>query len=132
MKKYLVCLIACLAISTVFTSCEKEEESFDETLLIGEWKGNETIVGKVHEMHYKYTSDFKGLTWDATEDMTEEDGQKFTWSLKKSELTHIHVMEIVDGQPITKIYKVTELTASTLKYEETVNGTVVKYSYTKA
>lgn len=131
MKKYFVCLIACLAISTVFTSCEKEEESFDETLLIGEWKGNETILGKLHEMHYKYTSDYKGLTWDVSADMTEEDGQKFTWALKKSELTQIHVVEIIGGQSVTKIYKVTELTASTLKYEETVEGKVVKYSYTK-
>lgn len=55
-------------------SCQKEEE-FDETLLIGKWKS-----GTLYE---KYLSDHTGFTWDTKEDVTEDEGQKFTWKLEK-------------------------------------------------
>jgi len=127
MKKLIFCVIACLSISLIFTSCEKEE-SFDESLLIGEWKGTEIIFGGNHEMHYKYVNDHTGLMWDKTDGMTELDGQAFTWSLDKSDLTQIHLFEQSGGNNVTKIYTVTELTATTLKYEDAF---AVKYSYTK-
>ncbi|HNV52237.1 MAG TPA: hypothetical protein PKM28_05070, partial [Tenuifilaceae bacterium] len=63
MKKLILCLIACLSIALMFTSCEKEE-SFDESLLIGEWKGIERILDEDHEMHYKYMGNHTGLMWD--------------------------------------------------------------------
>lgn len=131
MKKIIFCLIACLSITFVFTSCEKEEESFDESLLIGEWKGTERILGADHEMHYKYMGNYTGLMWDASEDMTELDGQAFNWTLDKSDLTQIHLFEQSGGSNVTKVYTVTELTSTSLKYEDRVANPVVKYSYTK-
>ncbi len=131
MKRIFIYMVACLSIALMFTSCEKDEESFDETLLIGEWKGTEIIDKESHEMHYKYMADHNGITWDASADMAEEDGQGFTWSLDKSDLTHIHVVEIIGENPVEKTYKVTELTPTSLKYEESIQGVVTKYSYTK-
>ena len=117
MKKLIVLLIACLALPFVFTSCEKDE-SFEESLLIGRWISN--------TLHYKYAADYTGSTWDTADDVTEAEAQPFTWSLEKSDLTHIHIMEV--GGNVPKHYTVTELTETTLKYHDDFN---VNFSFTK-
>lgn len=117
MKKFVGCMIVLLAF--LFNSCEPEPETFQESFLIGKW-----VSGTVH---YKYVSNYTGTTWDTADDVTEAEGQPFTWSLVQSELTHIHIIETEGSVP--KVYTVTELTATTLKYEDSL-GT--KYSYTKS
>ncbi len=107
MKKALYFLIPCMLFSLFFFSCEKlEEKSFDESLLIGKW-----VSGT---LYYKYESDGTGGTWDTADDVREEEAQDFTWTLEKSELTHIHIMEI--GGNVPKVYTVKELTADKLRY----------------
>jgi len=118
MKKLLVCLMVCFSFSVLFNSCEKEDTLFDESLLIGKW-----VSGTVY---YKYLSDYTGKTWDTSDDVTEAEAQKFTWTLVKSELTHIHIMEV--GGNVPKVYTVTELTSTSLKYKDSF-GT--SYSFTK-
>jgi len=115
MKKFVGCMIVFLAL--VFNSCQKEPDIFNESYLIGKW-----VSGTVH---YKYLSDHSGTTWDTADDVTEAEGQPFTWSLDKSELTQIH---IITGGSVPKVYTVTVLTASSLKYKDSF-GT--SYSYTK-
>jgi len=117
MKKYIIFLVAFLSISFLFNACTKDE-SFDETLLIGKWvSGTE---------YYKYLPDHTGGTWDTSDNVTEAEAQPFTWTLDKSDLTHIHIMEI--GGSVPKHYTVTELTATTLKYKDDFN---IAHSYTK-
>ena len=118
MKKALYLLITIILSSFLFSSCEKDDISFDESLLIGTW-----VSGT---LHYKYLSNGDGSTWDTSDDVREEDAQKFTWTLEKADLTHIHIMEI-DGT-VPKVYTVTELTANTLKYEDDFGK---KFSYSK-
>ena len=118
MKKILVCLMMCFSISILFNSCTKYEVSFDESLLIGKW-----VSGTIF---YKYVSDYTGKTWDTSDDVTEEEAQSFTWSLVKEELTHIHILEV--GGSVPKVYKVTELTASSLKYQDDFGTT---FAFTK-
>lgn len=117
MKKYVVCLFAFLALSVVFSSCEKED-NFDEALLIGKW-----VSGTVYE---KYLSDHNGSTWDTSDNVTESEAQPFTWTLVKAELTQIHIMEI--GGNVPKYYTVTELTSTSLKYKDSFG---VSHSFTK-
>lgn len=119
MKKFIVLLVAFMSLSFLFTSCEKEED-FDETFLPGKWQ----LVGGTEI--YKYLSNGTGAFWDPADDVTEAEGQAFTWTLVKSDLTHIHIMEI--GGNVPKFYTVTELTATTLKYHDSFN---VNFSYTK-
>jgi hypothetical protein len=119
MKKIVVCLMVCFSFSLLFNSCTDEETSFDQTLLIGKW-----VSGTVY---YKYASDNTGKTWDTSDDVTEAEAQSFTWSLVQSELTHIHILEV--GGSVPKVYTVTELTASTLRYQDDFGKT---YSFTKA
>ena len=117
MKKIIVCLV--VLVSLLFNSCSPiDEASFQESFLIGKW-----VSGT---LHYKYTSDYKGATWDTKDDVTEAEAQPFTWSLVKSELTHIHILQT--GGTVPKIYTVTELTATTLKYKDSFGTT---YSFTK-
>jgi hypothetical protein len=104
----------------LFYSCGKEE-IFDETLLYGKWK---PVSGT--SMHFRYDRNGEGVTWNPNEDQLEYEGQKFTWELVKSELTQIHLMEIGGGK-IPKVYTVTELTASSLKYKDSFSS----YSFTR-
>jgi hypothetical protein len=118
MKKTIFHLTFFMAISLLFVSCEPEEKSFDQSLLIGKWQSG--------TLYYKYLSDGTGATWDTGDDVTEAEAQAFTWTLIASELTHIHLLEI--GGSVPKVYTVTELTSTSLKYEDDFN---VKFSFTK-
>jgi len=118
MKKTLFYLTMFMAVTFLAVSCEPVEESFDDSLLIGKWQSG--------TLFYKYLSNGSGATWDTGEDVTEAEGQAFTWTLVKSDLTHIHVMEI--GGSVPKLYTVTELTATTLKYHDDFG---VNFSFTK-
>lgn len=109
MKKLLVCLMVCFSFSIMFNSCEEDETLYQESFLIGKW-----VSGTVY---YKYLNDNSGKTWDTADDVSEAEAQSFTWTLVKSELTHIHIFEM--GGDLTKIYTVTELTETTLKYKDT-------------
>lgn len=119
MKKSLLYLTLITVISMFTVSCEPEEEvSFDQSLLIGKWKSG--------TLFYKYLADGTGGTWDTADDVTEAEAQSFTWTLVKSELTHVHIMEI--GGSVPKVYTVTELTATSLKYHDDFG---VNFSFTK-
>ncbi len=114
----LIFALLCLTASFFIVSCETEEDPFDETLLIGKWQSG--------TLYYKYFDDGSGATWDTGDDVTEEEAQEFTWTLVQSELTHIHIMEM--GGVVPKVYTVTELTATTLKYKDDFDKS---YSFTK-
>lgn len=117
MKRVLFYLTVFVAVSFMAVSCEPEV-SFDESLLIGKWKS-----GTLYE---KYFDDGTGYTWDEGDDVTEPEAQDFTWTLVNADLTQIHIMEI--GGNVPKYYTVTELTSTTLKYEDDFG---VSHSFTK-
>jgi len=117
-KKTLLYLAVSMAVILLAVSCQKEEESFDQSLLIGKWKSG--------TLYYKYLSDGSGGTWDTADDVTEEEAQAFTWTLVKSELPHIHILEM--GGPVPKVYTVTELTSGSLKYHDDFGA---DFSFTK-
>jgi len=94
-------------LALMMVSCE-EETHFDEELIYGKWKSG--------TLYYRYFSGGTGYTWDTGDDVGEDEAQNFTWTLVKSELTHIHILEI--GGKVPKVYTVKELTASRLRYED--------------
>lgn len=109
MKKTLLHLVLFIFASVSIVSCiVLDEQSFDKALLTGKWQSG--------TMHYKYLADGSGTTWDTADDVTEAEAQAFTWTLIQSELTHIHVLEM--GGTVPKVYTVTELTETTLTYED--------------
>ena len=119
MKSIKKWLLPLLLVSFIFSSCEFEEMTFDDTLLFGKWQSGTEF--------YRYEMDGTGAAWDTADDVTEEEAQGFTWTLVKSELTHIHVMEM-GGSGVPKVYTVTELTATTLKYRDDFSKS---YTFTK-
>ncbi len=108
MKKKLLYLFVVLISTAFLVSCETEVTTFDDAFLIGKWQSGTEF--------YKYKIDGTGTTWDTADDVNEDEAQAFTWKLLQSELTHIHVMEMGGGVP--KVYTVTELTETTLKYRD--------------
>ena len=111
-RKTSLLLMILLLIGSVFSSCITEYE-YDSSLLTGKWvSGTE---------YYRYNEDGTGLTWDTNDDVTEEEAQAFTWTLVYSTLTHMHIMEI--GGEVPKVYTVTELTATSLQYEDEFGNT---------
>jgi len=108
MKKLWFPLLTVCTISLILTSCELLEEPFDETFLYGKWRSG--------TLYYKYLSNGTGGTWDTSDDVREDEAQPFTWTLSGSVLNHLHIMEM--GANVPKVYEVTELTATTLKYRD--------------
>ena len=119
MKRVLF-FLAFVFVAAVFQSCEKEEE-FDESLLIGKWQ--ETGL---RPFHYRYDPDRTGVRWKPDDHVEEEEGEKFTWQLVKSELERIHI-RIIDGGRQPEVFTVIELTATSLKYKNESRT----YSFTK-
>jgi hypothetical protein len=117
-KRTLLYLSAFIVISFLAASCEPEATTFDEALLIGKWQSG--------TLYYKYLADGTGGTWDTSDDVTEAEAQPFTWTLVKAELTHIHILET--GGTVPKIYTVTELTETSLRYHDDFGSS---FSFTK-
>lgn len=119
MKKTLFCLAVCIVLALLADSCENlEKPTFDESLLIGKWRSG--------TLYYKYLADGTGGTWDTADDVTEEEAQAYTWTLVNDELTQNHILEI--GGTVPKVYTVTELTETSLKYHDSFG---VNWSFTK-
>ncbi len=105
-----------LGAISMLTACDKDDDP-DVYLLTGKWQS-----GTLFE---KYHSNGDGYTWDLSEDVQENEAQRFTWELTKNELTQLHIMEI--GGVVPRFYTITELSETRLKYE----GHGRKYSFTR-
>jgi hypothetical protein len=117
MKKiYLTVMIILTAMVT--GSCDKLV-SFDSLLLVGKWQSG--------TLFDRYFANGTGYSWDEGEDVSEDEAQKFEWTLLESELTRLEHMEISNVR-IPVIYTVTELTSTRLTYED---GFGESYSFTK-
>jgi len=112
MKRIFKSLLVLVTVALTMIACMPEEDMFDETLLLGKWKTG--------TLYYRYDDDYTGATWDTADDITEAEAQPFEWKLVRAELTHIHIMEM--GGKVPKVYTVTELTTTTLKYRDDLTG----------
>jgi hypothetical protein len=118
MKKTLRYLTMLTVVTLLAVSCTELETTYDQTLLTGKWQSG--------TLFYKYLADGTGGTWDTSDNVTEAEAQAFTWTLVKDLLTQIHILEI--GGSVPKVYTVTELTATSLKYHDDFG---VSFSFTK-
>ncbi len=118
MKKTLLYLSMFLFVTLLTNSCTELPTTFDESLLPGKWQSG--------TLFYKYLSNGSGSTWDTADDVTEAEAQAFTWTLVNADLTHIHILEM--GGSVPKLYTVTELTSTSLKYHDDFG---VNFSFTK-
>jgi len=126
MKRIRFYLVTVVLLTALFTACEEEEQSFEESLLIGKWKLERAGDAPGEHLYERYNADGSGKTWDVADDVQESEAQLFTWTLEKSDLTQIHIMEI--GGSVPKYYTVTELTSSSLRYKDDFGKS---FSFTK-
>ena len=108
-----------LSVFFFFNSCNRESENLDKTLLYGKWKSG--------DLYYRYDSNGWGATWDESEDVREDEAQRYRWTLSKAELMQMHELEMAGSFDIPKYYTITELTASTLRYKDDFRS----FSFTK-
>jgi hypothetical protein len=127
MKRILKVFFAFFTLVVLMNSCLPEEDLFDSNLLIGKWSRNYLDGAITKTEFYRYDANGNGVTWVPAEDVSESEGQGFTWTLVSSTLTHIHIME-KGGTGIPKIYEVIELTSAKLTYRDDFNKT---YSFIK-
>ncbi|WP_180335741.1 lipocalin family protein [Labilibaculum filiforme] len=115
--KRIALIFSSIALLVLFsTSCSDDDDvqpSFDQSLIIGKWKS-----GTLFE---RYDADKSGATWDTKDDVEESEAQEFTWTIEKDQLEQIHI--IVNGGLVPKTYTITDLTASTLEYEDAYGNT---------
>ncbi len=93
-----------------FSACTIDNETFNIDLLIGKWvKGTE---------YYRYDNNGSGVTWDTSDDVSEEEAQPFTWEFdsETNRLTLFHQMEM--GGVIPKSYTLLVLTEEKLSYKD--------------
>jgi hypothetical protein len=115
MKKILKLIVVLFLVSFFINSCKKETKTTPEKvltfneLIIGKWVTNNTV-------YYKYLADSTGTTWDTSENVTELEGQKFTWNINKSILNQTHIMEV--GGNVPKVYTITTLNSTSLVYKD--------------
>ncbi|MDR1878727.1 MAG: hypothetical protein LBQ64_04100 [Bacteroidales bacterium] len=102
----------------VFFSCKDPKKNFDQSLLSGKWQ-----QGTLFEY---YNADGTGYNWDEADNVTENEAQKFTWTLSDDNLVQVHIMEM--GGNIPKSYTVTELSSTNLAYQDAYGK---KYSFRK-
>ena len=114
-----------MLVATCFTACVPEETNYNRTDLIGKWVL--TSNGTTGTEYWRYDADFSGATWDTADDVSEDEGQAFTWTLDGDQLTQIHKFES-SGAVVPKVYTITALTASKLVYKDNYSQT---FQFTK-
>ena len=122
MKSRKILWITLLFVTVGLSSCGiiGDDTQIDESLLYGKWQ-----EGTVYERYYDSNIDFvlpsgdtiqvNGITWDESDDISEDEAQAFKWSLTGSTLKHVYVGTFIE---VPMIYTVTTLTSSSLCYED--------------
>ena len=124
MRKSILRIALVAMVGAVVASCSLgTEPTFQENDLLGLWQedGKEAFVRFTAEKDstgvYKY-----GCEWNEGEGVFESDlttygNGWFKWKLVKADLTEIHLMEY-GGAELPKVYTVTKLNDTELKYED--------------
>ena len=120
MKKTLFFSTICLLlVLCLFSSCTKNNDNLDEALLIGKWQ-----LGTLYET---YSSDHTYTTWDTADDVTEDEAQKFEWTLVNKPLLgqFYIIIRIADK----KVYhRILFLSKETFMYKDSSDKTIKKFT----
>jgi len=110
-RRFAFAAIALLAM--LFAACNKDTHiHVDESQLVGRWVKSGT------QEYWRYNTDRTGVTWDESEDITEEESNlTYTWSIDEDVLTHIF-RGAMDNQAVPKVYTIKEITSTTMRRED--------------
>ncbi len=125
-NKYCIVLLL-VVISVLGVSCSKERPSFSADMLLGKWKRPIVVSNETKGYDcYRYDSNGVGVSWDTSEDVSEDEAQLFEWNIDNDRLLIIHKGEM--GQKIPKTYTVKTLNSTELSYEDNYGN---RYSFKK-
>ena len=80
--------------------------------LVGCWQ----VTGT--QEYWRYRSDYSGVTWDESEDISEEESNlTYTWTINGDELTHVFSGEM-GNQAVPKVYTVTSISANAMEWKD--------------
>ena len=122
MRKSILRIALVAMVGAVVASCGMEP-TFQENDLLGLWKEDDTEAFVRFTSEKDSTGVYKfGCEWDEGDGVLESDLTKygngwFKWKLVKADLTEIHLMEN-GGAELPKVYTVTKLNDTELKYED--------------
>ena len=128
MKKSILRIALVAMVGAVVASCSLgTEPTFQENDLLGLWKEDDTEAFVRFTSEKDSTGVYKfGYEWDEGDGVFESDRTNidskygngwFKWQLVKADLTEIHLMEY-GGAELPKVYTVTKLNDTELKYED--------------
>lgn len=108
MKK--IIFLAILLITAIyFHSCGKKPiPQFEPELIIGTWQND--------SLFYRYDADGTGVTWDSSDDVSEEEANPFRWTINDSNLLIEYILWT--GAIAPKSYTLVTLTNEILEYED--------------
>ncbi len=92
---------------------------------------SEHIVGKWRSgtLYQKYLDNHEGYLWDTSDDILEEEAQKFLWYLSGTELIHEYILVL--GGSVHKYYILKELTINRLIYKDTTTNFIHSFEKVK-
>lgn len=116
MKKKYNILVLMAALPLMFASCSLFGDDTHITVepeqLHGKW------VKNASQEYWRYNSDGTGVTWDESEDVTEEESNlTYEWSINGDRLTHVFYGQ-QGNQAVPKVYTVTEIDGGTMKWKD--------------
>lgn len=82
---------------------------FNVDYLFGLWEENDVF--------YRYNEDGSAVTWDVSDDVSEEEGTELDWEIKRDQFIHYYKMEMGKGV-IPKQYTMKILEIDSLVYED--------------
>lgn len=85
-----------------------DDVEYDVDLLIGKWQSG--------TMFYRFDIDGVGVTWDESDDITEEEASPMKWELNRSKFIHYHEMQ--NGVLVPKAYKIKCLDLNRLVFQD--------------
>lgn len=109
-----ISLFLMAAVALLAAGCLPEEIHIyvDPAELEGLWQKSDSQV------YWRYNIDGTGVTWDASEDITEEESNlTFTWEVEVDELTMIF-QGSEGNQAVPKVYTVTAIDGTSMSWKD--------------
>lgn len=117
-KKHILPLMVS-ALALMLSACTG---GVDESQLYGLW------VKSNSQEYWRYRTDGGGVTWDASEDITEEESNlTYQWTLNGDRLTHVF-SGAQGNQAVPKVYTITAISTSAMMWKDDYG---MEYSLTK-
>ena len=126
-KRHSLHLLLVAASTLLLSSCnlfthEETHINVDPAMLTGKWQQDGSQV------FWRYVADGTGVTWDESEDITEEESNlTFEWTINGDRLTHVFRGE-QGNQAVPKVYTVKEISSSAMRWMDDYK---MEYNFTK-